>query len=418
MTPSSANISCKEPTSISLLTEIAEVHGTPTYVYDERIIRRQCQILKKNLGGINYKLLYAMKANSQPAVLEIIKSEGIGIDAVSPAELYLALRMGFAPEDILYTANNMTDEEMHAVVKEGVLLNLGELSRVARFGEAYPGSDVCVRLNPQIGSGHHVHVVTAGKSTKFGIPVQEKEQILETATRNNLKITGLHQHIGSGIPSMEVLGEAIKVLLETAPYFPDLKILNMGGGFNIPYRPDELPIDFENFNSAIVSILENHQATRDKTDLTYWFEPGRFLVAESGTLVVTANTVKEANDRVYAGTDSGMNQLVRPSVYGAYHEIFNLSNPSAERKPYEVVGNICESGDVFAKNRMVQNIREGDYLAIMDAGAYGMSMASVYNLRPLPAEVLIREDGSYVSISDRISERTLIDTMFGQYFVK
>lgn len=416
MISTETSIPYKQPQNTAQLAELAALYGTPTYVYDERIIRRQCQLLKKHLKSVQTKLLYAMKANSHPAILNIIKSEGIGIDAVSPAELYLARRLGFAPEDILYTANNMTDEEMHTIAKEGVLLNIGELSRVARFGEAYPGSDVCVRLNPQIGSGHHAHVVTAGKSTKFGIPVGEKDEILEVASKNNLNIVGLHQHIGSGIPSMEVLGQAIQVILETAQHFPDLKILNLGGGFSIPYHPEDSTIDFENFQSTIVSILANHAATRDKSDLTYWFEPGRFLVAESGTLLVTANTVKTANGKVYAGTDSGMNQLVRPSVYGAYHEIFNLSNPQGSRVSYEVVGNICESGDVFAKDRMVQEINEGDFLAIMDTGAYGMSMASLYNLRPMPAEVLIREDGSHTNIHPRISEKNLIDTMYGDYF--
>lgn len=405
----------KEPLDRTLLADLAVQYGTPTYVYDARIIRRQCQLLKKHLSGVPTKLLYAMKANSHPAVLEIILDEGLGIDAVSPGELYLAKRMGFAPENILYTANNITDEEMHAVVREGVLLNLGELSRVERFGKAYPGSAVCVRLNPQIGSGHHEHVVTAGKSTKFGIPVQEAETILEVATRNNLKIVGLHQHIGSGIPSMEVLGQAIGVLLETAGLFPDLNMLNLGGGFSIPYRPEETAIDFENFQETIVSTLKAHAAQQNKTGLAYWFEPGRFLVAESGTLLVTANTVKEANGKTFAGTDSGMNQLVRPSVYGAYHEIYNLSNPAGQRLPYEVVGNICESGDVFARGRLVQQIREGDHLAVMDAGAYGMSMASIYNLRPLPAEVMIDEAGAHRCISRRLSEAMLVENLFGPY---
>lgn len=415
MMASPTSLDFKTPADTKLLLEIASEFGTPTYVYDERVIRAQCQLLKKHLSGIPNKLLYAMKANSHPEVLAIMRSEKIGIDAVSPGELYLAQQMGFAPADILYTANNMTDEEMHVVAGSGVLLNIGELSRVERFGAAYPGAPVCVRLNPQIGSGHHAHVITAGKSTKFGIPVQEKDRIMDTAAKSNLRLVGLHQHIGSGIPSMETLGAAVEVLLETAQYFDGLELLNLGGGFNIPYRPGEPPIDFENFQTKVVSILESHAATRDKSDLSYWFEPGRFLVAEAGTLLVTADTVKYANDKVYAGTDSGMNQLVRPSVYGAYHEIFNISNPDGERLPYEVVGNICESGDVFAKARGVQKIREGDFLAIMDAGAYGMSMASLYNLRPMPAEVIIREDGSYECISERLSAQALIQSMFSRY---
>lgn len=356
-----------------------------------------------------------MKANSHPAILEIIRSEGFGIDAVSPGELYLAQKVGFSPEEILYTANNITDEEMHLTQKAGVLLNVGELSRLERFGQSYPGGDICIRLNPQIGSGHHEHVITAGKTTKFGIPVHEISKVLDIANRYHVRITGIHQHIGSGISSMKVLGEAISVLLKHAADFPDLQFVNIGGGFNIPYHPDDTPIDFENFHTSIVSLLKD---TNEKANqkLEYWFEPGRFLVAESGALLVRSNTIKEANGRTFAGTDSGMNQLIRPALYQAYHEIFNVSNAQASPASYEIVGNICESGDIFAKNRSVQQIREGDILAIFDAGAYGMAMASIYNLRPFPAEVLIREDRSITCIRTRQSPEDLIHTMFASYF--
>ena len=356
-----------------------------------------------------------MKANSHPSILRIIRSEGFGIDAVSPGELYLARRVGFTPDEILYTANNITDAEMHQVQQEGVLLNLGELSRLERFGMAYPGCAVCVRLNPQIGSGHHEHVVTAGKATKFGIPVHDIDKVLHIALKYNLKITGIHQHIGSGISTMDVLGKAINVLLQHAARFPDLEFINVGGGFNIPYRPEERPIDFENFQSMIVSQLRDAGDNKGNA-LSFWFEPGRFLVAESGVLLVRSNTIKEANGRIFAGTDSGMSQLVRPAFYQAYHEIYNLSNPTASRHAYEVVGNICESGDIFAKDRPVQRIREGDILAIMDAGAYGMSMASVYNLRPLPAEILVRPDGSHRCIQTRQTSEELIHTLYASYF--
>ena len=405
----------KTPLAADLLLSIADQYGTPTYVYDERVVRRQCQLLKKHLKGLRTRLLYAMKANSHPAILEIIRSEGIGIDAVSPAELHLALKVGFKPSDILYTANNMTDREMFAIARHNVLLNIGELSRLDRFGQAFPGSEVCVRLNPQVGSGHHEHVVTAGKRTKFGVPVDEIDAIQRIAERHRLRVVGLHQHIGSGIPSMQVLGEAIQVLLETAGHFDGLKFLNLGGGFNIPYRPEDVPIDFENFETTIVSALRLHHNSRQFRNLTYWFEPGRFFVAEAGTLLVCANTVKEANGLIFAGTDSGMGHLVRPTVYGAYHEIYNLSNPDGGRVPYEIVGNICESGDVFAHERPVQEIREGDVLAIMDAGAYGMAMASVYNLRPQPAEVLIHKNGKTTCIQPRLSDQELVDQMYGGY---
>jgi len=407
--------SLKSSFQVNTLLEITNQFGTPTYVYDEQIIRQQCQLLKKHLTGINTRLLYAMKANSHPAILEIIRSEGFGIDAVSPGELYLAQKVGFSPEEILYTANNITDDEMHLTQKAGVLLNVGELSRLERFGQSYSGGNICIRLNPQIGSGHHEHVVTAGKTTKFGIPVHEISKVLEIAKTYNIRITGIHQHIGSGISSMKVLGEAIQVLLKHATDFPHLQFVNIGGGFNIPYHPDDTPIDFENFQTSIVSLLKDTDKKANQK-LEYWFEPGRFLVAESGVLLVRSNTIKEANGRTFAGTDSGMNQLIRPALYQAYHEIFNLSNAQASPSSYEIVGNICESGDIFAKNRSVQHIREGDILAIFDAGAYGMAMASIYNLRPFPAEVLIREDGSFTCIRTRQSPEDLIHTMFASYF--
>ena len=407
--------SLKHPFEAQTLLQVAAEYGTPTYVYDEDVIRQQCRLLKNHVKGIQTRLLYAMKANSHPAILSIIQSEGFGIDAVSPGELHLALKVGFNPDEILYTANNITDDEMHQVHQAGVLLNLGELSRLKRFGQAYPGAAVCIRLNPQIGSGHHAHVVTAGKATKFGIPVQEIPSILEVANEFNLRITGIHQHIGSGISSMSVLGEAIQVLIKHAASFPDLQFINIGGGFNIPYHPKDSPIDFENFESSIVSLL--HQSESNQIEkLEYWFEPGRFLVAESGILLIRANTIKKANGHVFAGTDSGMNQLLRPALYQAYHEIVNLSNPDAPPIPYEVVGNICESGDIFAKSRSVQEIREGDILAILDAGAYGMAMASVYNLRPFPAEVLIHSDKTLRCILPREKPQDLVDRMYATYF--
>ncbi len=409
-------LSYKVPFRTEILRDVADRYGTPTYVYDEQIIRRQCNTLKTHLRGIKTRLLYAMKANSHPALLQIIRSEGFGIDAVSPGELHLARAVGFSPDEILYTANNITDEEMHLIHNAGVLLNLGELSRLERYGKAYPGSAVCVRVNPQIGSGHHHHVVTAGKSTKFGIPVQDLDPVLALSNRYGLRIIGLHQHIGSGISSMQVLGEAIHILLDAATRFPDLEFLNIGGGFNIPYHPDATAIDFENFQSTIVALLRDRENGQRSTEWTYWFEPGRFLVAEAGVLLVRTNTIKEANGRIFAGTDSGMSQLVRPAFYEAYHEIYNLSNAGAHRSDYDVVGNICESGDIFARNRAIQEIREGDILAILDTGAYGMSMASVYNLRPLPAEVMIRMNGSIDCIQPRQSDKELITRLYAPFF--
>lgn len=393
----------------SALLRAADEFGTPTYVYSEEVLRRQCAALREHLRGIPFRLLYAMKANSCPAVLRILMEEGLGIDAVSPGELHLALRVGFPPERILFSANNMTDAEMEDAAVAGVLLNIGELSRLDKFGRYAPGSAVCVRLNPQVGAGHHEHVITAGERSKFGIPVEQVASIHEVAQRHGLRIIGLHQHIGSGIMSAETLWKAMTVLLEAAEAFPDIRFLNFGGGMGIAYSPDDQPIDLNEFGRRIVDPLGAFADRHPSDTLAFWFEPGRFLTAEAGALLVRVNTLKTNRGRVFAGTDSGMNHLVRPAIYGSYHEIFNLSNPDGSLATYDVTGNICESSDVFARGRQLQEIREGDVLAVLDAGAYGMAMASEYNFRPLPAEVLLAADGELQLVRRRRTHQELVD---------
>lgn len=393
------------------LLRAAETFGTPTYVYSERVVRDQCAKLRRHLEGIPNRLLYAMKANDNPAILRIMLDEGLGIDAVSPGELRLARAIGFPPDRILFSANNMTDAEMKEAAAEGVLLNIGELSRLEKFGRYAPGSAVCVRLNPQVGGGHHEHVITAGEQSKFGVPVEEIELVKETAARHNLEIQGLHQHIGSGIMNTEILWKAMRVLLDAAMAFPDVRFLNFGGGLGVAYRPDESELDLENFRKAIVDPLRRFREAHPSPDLSFWFEPGRFLTAQAGALLARVNTLKANRGRCFAGTDSGMGHLVRPAIYGAYHGIANLSNPDGKPRTYDVTGNICEAGDVFARNRDVPEIREGDVLAIMDAGAYGMAMASEYNLRPLPAEVLLTADGELRLIRRRGTVDELIERL-------
>lgn len=402
----------KIPANRTTLLEIARKFGTPTYAYDSSRIRSQIETLRIHTRGIKSQMLYAMKANALRPVLQIVLEEGLGVDAVSPAELELALRLGFKPDNILYSANNMTDEEMHRAKSSGVTMNIGELSRLRQFGSAYPGSKVCVRLNPRIGAGHHAHVITAGNQSKFGISVDQIKDLLEIADEFNLKIVGLHQHIGSGILETKIVWEAISVLLDAARRFTDLHFLNLGGGLGVPYRPEEKPLDMKQWESMIVDPLREFEKTYGSEELKFVFEPGRFLVAESGTLLVEVNTLKDSNGRTFAGVDSGMGHLLRPAIYSAYHAVYNLSNPNGEFRLYDVVGNICESADFFAREQTVQEIRRGDILAIMDSGAYGMSMASTYNLRPLPSEVMIMKNGTLELISARESTEELIDRMY------
>lgn len=400
------------PLDAEALLRIAQTHGTPTYVYHEAAIRARCRVLHQHLQALPLRLLYAMKANTAPAVLSILRDEGLGLDAVSPAEMLLGLRLGYTPSRILYSANNMTDAEMHDAYAKGVILNIGELSRLERFGQAYPGADVSVRLNPQVGAGHHAHVITGGERSKFGIPVEQASLIRSIAARYGLNIVGLHQHIGSGILDTNVLWQAISVLLDAAEHFSAVQFLNFGGGLGIPYRPQETPLDFANFELAIVEPLRAYAERHP--NLQFWFEPGRFLVAESGVLLTRVNTVKANPTRTFAGTDSGMGHLLRPAMYNAYHPISNLSNPAGAPQQYDIVGNICESADFFARDRELAEIREGDVLALHHTGAYGMAMATEYNLRPLPAEVLMREDGTAELLRKRLTPEELVERVLTQ----
>lgn len=393
------------------LLDVADRYGTPTYVYAEALVRRQCRQLREHLDGLPVRLLYAMKANVTPAVLRVIQDEGLGLDVVSPGELALARRLDFPADDVLFSANNMTDAEMHVAQDYGVRFNIGELSRLEKYGHAFPGSEVCLRLNPQVGGGHHEHVITAGERSKFGIPLDAVDEARDIAERHDLCIVGLHQHIGSGILDADLLWKAMQVLLETARTFADLRFINFGGGIGVAYRPGETGLDLSRLREVIEEPLRAFHEEHPSEDLTFWFEPGRYLVAEAGVLLTQVNTLKHANGRTFAGTDSGMGQLMRPAVYGAYHGVVNVSNPEAEPQTYDLTGNICESGDLFARERPIPEVRERDVVALLDAGAYGMSMASEYNLRPLPAEVMLREDGSLTLIRRRRTPKELVDRL-------
>lgn len=381
----------KDAPHSDVLLSIASSCGTPTYVYFDEIISNRIRVLKQHLTGLPLQLLYAMKANHAVPVMERMKAEGLGIDAVSPGELLLALKMGFPKEKILFSANNMTDSEMHLAKKHGVILNVGELSRLEKLGKAYPGSEVCVRLNPQIGAGHHKHVITAGTESKFGIPVEQIDEIKALSARYSLKIRGLHQHIGSGILDADTLWKAISVMLSTSLQFDELHFINLGGGLGIPYKRGESGLPMDEFATKIVAPLQSFIEQHPAKNLQIWFEPGRYFTAECGVLLATVNTIKPTAQITFAGVDSGMNHLVRPAMYAAYHEVVNLSNPDGPLQEYDIVGNICESADFFAKGRMVQQLREGDVVAVLDTGAYGMSMANSYNMRSFPAEVFVSE---------------------------
>jgi len=368
--------------------ELIKEFGSPLYVYNESIIRERYRILDKSFNVPNKKILYACKANSNLEILKILKGEGCGIDAVSQGEVFLALKAGFEPKNILFTGNNVTDEEIDYIVENKVLLNLDSLSVLERYGKKYPNTSVCVRINPNVGDGHHDHVITGGVESKFGIYISDIEKIHTIAKKHNLKIVGIHQHIGSNILNVESFKLAIDVILEQALNFENLDFIDIGGGIGVPYKPEEQKLDMEELKNIVNQKFKEFCEKYGK-NVSLWIEPGRFLVAESGYLLVNVNTVKTNPCYKFVGTNSGFNHLVRPTMYDSYHEIVNLSNLEGQKEVVTVCGNICESGDIFAKDRLINQVREGDILAILNAGAYGYSMGSNYNFRPLPAEILI-----------------------------
>jgi diaminopimelate decarboxylase len=375
-------------TLATLAPELARAYGTPLYVYDEAVLRARCRAIRSSIPVDGVEVLYALKANSNPEILRIVQAEGLGADAVSLGEVLLAKRCGFRRERISFNGNNVDENELRALIAEGVHLcvdSLSQLDRLARLG--HRGS-VAVRLNPDIGAGHHGHVITGGPEAKFGIAPDELPAALEVARRSGLLVDGIQQHIGSGILDVDVFLLAVDALLDAAASIPDLRYVDFGGGIGIPSRPGERPFDVSELGRRITPRLEQFRQKRGQ-EIVFRLEPGRFVVAECGALLLRVTAIKKTKDHVFVGTDSGFNHFVRPILYGAWHPIENLTNPSASPTTVRVAGNICESGDLFAIDRPLPGPREDDLLAIRDVGAYGYSMASSYNLRPRPAEVMV-----------------------------
>jgi diaminopimelate decarboxylase len=389
------------------LLKLADKYGTPLYVYDGKLIRQKYQEIKKFFPWKNLKIYYAMKANYNPHILKLLEKEGACIDAVSPGDVLMAKKVGFSSSRILFTANKITDKEMEEVQKENVLFNIGSLSRLEKYGKAYPGNKVCLRFNPDVVAGAHKKIRTGGEATKFGILLADLEKVKKIITKHALKVVGIHEHTGSGIPETVSMVKGMKNILAICipENFPHLEFVDFGGGFKIPYHPDETLPDYRKFGGEVVELFKKTCKLYHK-DLEMYFEPGKYLVGDSGFLIVQVNTLKKNKSRLIAGTNSGFPQLIRPMFYEAYHHISNLSNPRAKKMKYDISGNICETGDCFAVNRPIAQIREDDFLAIHTAGAYCYAMGGVYNLRPMPSEVLVDKNDKL--IRRRLSNKKLV----------
>lgn len=379
-----------EQLSNEQLIQAAKEFGTPLYVYHAEKIKEQYQKLATAFSILDTKFFYASKALTNINILRYIKEIGCNVDCSSINEVKLALHAGFERERILYTSNGIAFSEIEEAVAAGVHINIDSLSNLEKFGKKYGHSyPVGIRIRPNIMAGGNLKISTGHDASKFGIPVNQLDKIEEAVKSTKLCIRTLHIHTGSDIKDADVFVKGIEVLFELIPHFPELEVIDLGGGFKVPYKPGEEATDVNLLAQKIKETFDNHPLV-DNKKFQLWFEPGKFLVSECGYMLAQVTVMKDTGPIVFAAVDSGLNHLIRPMMYDAYHHIENISNPSGEKKIYTITGNICET-DTFAADRELNEIREGDLLAFFNAGAYGFEMASNYNSRFKPAEVLVRD---------------------------
>jgi diaminopimelate decarboxylase len=385
--------------------ELTEKYDTPLYVIDEARIRDNYKRVYEAFSSQyeDFKIFYACKANTNLAVMRILEQIGSGIDAVSPGEIYTALLAGFEPERVLYTGNNVTDEELKYAVESGVIINLDSISALKRLSRLADPENVKLsfRINPKVGAGHHEHCITGGDLSKFGVMEEEAANVYSLAQDLGFTPVGIHTHIGSGILDPEPFMLAVETLMDVAGRVNEeagvnFEFVDFGGGLGIPYEPHENKLDIENFSKEIVELFKNKLNEYNLGKPTMCIEPGRYIVGDASVLLTKVNTIKQSY-RKFAGVDAGFNTLLRPTMYGSYHHIVVANKPEAENtQNIDIAGNICESGDLFARDRPLPEIEEGDVLAILNAGAYAFSMSSQYNSRPKTAEVLVNNGESEV----------------------
>jgi len=379
--------------SNEILLQAARDYGTPLYVYHAEKIREQYEQLVSGFSILDTRFFYASKALTNISVLKYVKSIGCNIDCSSINEVKLALHAGFEPSRILYTSNGIAFSEIEEAVAAGVHINIDSLSNLEKFGRTYEHTyPVGIRIRPNIMAGGNLKISTGHDASKFGIPVNQLDRIESLVKETNLHIRTLHIHTGSDIKDPDVFVQGMEVLFELIPHFPELEVIDLGGGFKVPYRPGETATDIPLLAQKIKEAFDAHPIAGDKK-FQLWFEPGKFLVSECGYLLAEVTVMKNTGNIEFAAVNSGLNHLIRPMMYDAYHHVLNLSNPDGPVKKYTVTGNICET-DTFAADRDLPEIREGDILALCNAGAYGFEMSSNYNSRYKPAEVLIREGKS------------------------
>jgi diaminopimelate decarboxylase len=371
------------------ITELVNSFDTPLYVYDANIIDRQYARLQQAFSSCKTRINFACKALNNVKIMRHIHELGACLDTVSIQEVWLGLKAGFTPEEIIYTPNCVSMEEIDLAVKEGVMINIDNISILEQFGLKYGNTvPICIRINPHVMAGGNINISTGHIDSKFGISIYQMRHVDRVVKNTGLHVIGLHMHTGSDIVDVDIFLRAADILFEQAEHFPDLTFIDFGSGFKVPYKPDDHSTDIEELGEKLTARFKEFCSEYGR-ELGLWFEPGKFLVSQAGTFLVKVNVLKQTTAAMFVGVDSGLNHLIRPMLYNGYHHITNVSNPDGALRLYTVVGYICET-DTFGWDRKLNEVREGDILAFNNAGAYGMTMASNYNSRFRPAEVLIK----------------------------
>ena len=377
------------------LLRLAEKYGSPLYVYDTDKIASQYNSIINAFSDVkNVKINYAVKALSNINILKVFNQLGSCLDTVSVQEVQLGLAAGVLPENIIFTPNGVSLAEIEEVVEMGVQINIDNLSILELFGQKHPTIPVCVRINPHVMAGGNSKISVGHIDSKFGISMYQVPLIKRVVENTNMKINGIHMHTGSDILDIDTFLRATEILFDVANQFEDLDFIDFGSGFKVPYKEGDIATDIEQLGKQLSARFNQFCKDYGK-DLTLMFEPGKFLVSESGVFLAKVNVIKQTTSTVFAGVDSGFNHLVRPMMYDSYHHITNISNPTGRERYYSVVGYICET-DTFGNNRRINEITEEDILCFHNAGAYCFSMASNYNSRFRPAEVMLYNGKDYL----------------------
>ena len=395
------------------LLQLAEKYDSPLYVYDTSIIASQYKRITDAFKSVHHiQLNYAVKALSNINILHYFNTLGAGLDTVSIQEVDLGIAAGVDPQKIIYTPNGVSLEEIENVAKKGVQINIDNLSILELFGQKHPEIPVCIRINPHVMAGGNSKISVGHIDSKFGISVHQVPHIKRVVKNTGMHINGIHMHTGSDILDIDTFLRATEILFDVAKQFTSINFIDFGSGFKVPYKEGDISTDIEQLGVQLSDRFNSFCKDFGK-EVTLMFEPGKFLVSEAGYFLAKVNVVKQTTSTVFAGIDSGFNHLIRPMMYDSYHHITNISNPTGRDRYYSVVGYICET-DTFGSNRRISEISEGDILCFQNAGAYCFSMASNYNSRYRPSEVMIYEKNDYLirkreTFEDLIKNQEIIE---------